>query len=117
MNVDKTFLVIVEKPSVSLAIAQVLGKHEKMNGYVQGTDLSATGGWDIWQSMRFRKSMIPGTGTGSWQTCRLSRRNGTNITIQSIMTRLSIPVGTVYPEPAGIFLLEEIKEGWQKLTK
>ncbi len=36
MNKDKTFLVIAEKPSVSLAIAQVLGKYEKMNGYVQG---------------------------------------------------------------------------------
>ena len=36
MNTDKTFLVIAEKPSVSLAIAQVLGKYERMNGYVQG---------------------------------------------------------------------------------
>ena len=36
MNTDKTILVIAEKPSVSLAIAQVLGKYEKMNGYVQG---------------------------------------------------------------------------------
>lgn len=36
MNTDKMFLVIAEKPSVSLAIAHVLGKYEKMNGYVQG---------------------------------------------------------------------------------
>ena len=36
MNTDKMFLVIAEKPGVSLAIAHVLGKYEKMNGYVQG---------------------------------------------------------------------------------
>ena len=37
MNTDKTFLVIAEKPSVSLVIAQVLGKYEKKDGYVQGS--------------------------------------------------------------------------------
>ena len=36
INTDKMFLVIAEKPGVSLAIAHVLGKYEKMNGYVQG---------------------------------------------------------------------------------
>ena len=82
MNTDKMYLVIAEKPSVSLAIAHVLGKYEKMNGYVQGKGficswcLSVAGAWDIWQSMQFLKPMIPGTGTGDWKICRSSRRNG-----------------------------------------
>ena len=38
MNTDKMYLVIAEKPSVSLAIAHVLGKYEKMNGAVDYAD-------------------------------------------------------------------------------
>jgi DNA topoisomerase IA len=39
--------IIAEKPSVAREIAQLLGAHEKKDGYYPVTDIVSPGHWDI----------------------------------------------------------------------
>lgn len=42
------YLVIAEKPSVSRAIAEVIGAHEREDGYLQGTDCMVSWYVEAW---------------------------------------------------------------------
>ena len=70
------YLVIAEKPSVSRAIAEVIGAQEREDGYLRGTDCMSAGVSDIWSSMFHRMSTMRNLASGDMKISRSSRKTG-----------------------------------------
>lgn len=70
------YLVIAEKPSVSQAIAKVIGAYKRKEGYLEGRDCLVS--WCLGHLAEYapRKAMTADTVSGSIKICRLSRMCG-----------------------------------------
>lgn len=70
------YLVIAEKPSVSRAIAEVIGAQEREDGYLKGADCMVSWCFDIWSSMFHRMLTMRNLASGDMKISRSSRKTG-----------------------------------------
>ncbi|MFR3947125.1 MAG: hypothetical protein ACLTZM_08515 [Ruminococcus sp.] len=70
------FLVIAEKPSVSQAIAKVIGAYKSEDGYLSGRECLVS--WCLGHLAEYvsPEAMIPDTVSGSMGICRSSAKVG-----------------------------------------
>lgn len=70
------YLVIAEKPSVSRAIAEVIGAQEREDGYLRGTDCMVSWCFGHLVSMFHRMSTMRNLASGDMKISRSSRKTG-----------------------------------------
>ena len=68
------YLVIAEKPSVSRAIAEVIGAQEREDGYYKEPTVWSAGASDIWPNMFHRMLTMRNLTSGDMKISRSSRR-------------------------------------------